>query len=292
MILICLAGQHNIHCPSKIPHRYCVASAYHITDHWEERSNGHTVVKFRMEKIYLQYRSWFAAADSPEIEITDIKALRLECLECNITKPQVFKSGWMCLNGQCPQFWIMNGALAPEEQDYNPAFLKERWTFNGWLPPYSVIPKLIQPDAKYGQAFPATLQCWQGIVCELCGRCNLRKQWDAWRCRTEGCPFEHKIPMDVIPASSVIGDGNFEYQGHGISHDKVLEESIECDVQKHGLYRECIYELGNGLTITHHISNSVINSARGGPDDLFCQLQMEDMGLERLPMKQSVGECS
>ena len=269
-----------------------MAGAYHVTDHWEERSNGRTVVKYRLEKTDLKHKSWYAAADSPEVEITDVKALRLKCPECNVTKPQVFKSGWMCLNGKCPQHWFMNGALAPEAQDYNPAFLKERWVFNGMLPPYSMIPEPIQLDPKFGRTFPASRECWKGIVCELCGRCNMRQYWDAWRCRTEGCPFEQKIPMDVIPASNVIGDAGYGYQGHGICHDKSFEESIVCNTRKLGLYRECVYQLGDGLTITHHISNNIINSASGGPDELFSQLQREDMGLERLRMKQCAGECS
>lgn len=98
--------------------------------------------------------------------------------------------------------------------------------------------------------------------------------------------------MDVIPASSVMGDTIYGYTGIGINHDNISEEIIECEERQHGFYRECVYQLGNGLTITHHISNNVINSAPGGPDDLFCQLQKEDMGLERLPMKQCVGKCS
>ena len=133
------------------------------------------------------------------------------------------------------------------------------------------MPELIQPEVTYGLAFPATQQCWQGIVCKLCGRCNLRRHWDAWRCRTDGCPFEHKLPMDVIPASSVTGDTIYGYTGHGISHDDVSEEIVEGKEQLLGFYRECVCQLGNGLTITHHISNNVINSEAGGPDDLMVQ---------------------
>ena len=65
-----------MHCPSKIPHRYCVTEAVFITDHWEERSNGHIVVKFRFEKTDLDNKSWYAAEDSPEVyEPTDINIL-------------------------------------------------------------------------------------------------------------------------------------------------------------------------------------------------------------------------
>ena len=263
----------------------------HITDHWDEKSNGHVVVKFRFEKTDLTSKSWYAAEGSPEVYVpTDIKALRKTCPKCNASNPQVFASGWMCLNSKCQSFWTQKGAVAPEAQDYNPAFLKERSVFDGFLPPYAMNPELIQPNATHGQSFPATKQCWEGIVCKLCGRCNLRRHWDAWKCRTEGCPFEHRLPMDVIPASSVMGDAGYGFQGHGVSQDKIMDPSIKCEVRKHGLYRECIYPLGDGLVISHLISNNVINSAPGGPDDLFCQLQRGGFGLERLPMKQSVGQ--
>ena len=57
-----------------------------------------------------QGRSWSAAKGLPEVHVlTDIKALRKECLECNVTKPQVFASGWMCLSGECALFWTLNG---------------------------------------------------------------------------------------------------------------------------------------------------------------------------------------
>ena len=265
----------------------------HITDHWDEKSNGHTVVKFRFEKTDLKNKSWYAAEDSPEVHIsTEIKALRNECSKCKVTKPQVFASGWMCLNGKCPSFWTQNGNLASETQEHNPAFLNERCVFDGFLPPFAIKPELLQPDVSRGQTFPATRQCWEGIVCKLCGRCNLRRHWDAWRCRTEGCPFEHSLPMEVIAASSVMGDAAYGFQGHGVSSDKVFEASIGCKVRKYGLYRESVYELDDGLIITHLNSNDAINGAPGGPDHLFCQLQKEDIGLERLPMKQSVGQYS
>ena len=113
---------------------------------------------------------------------------------------------------------------APEVQVYNPAFLEERWVFDGFLPPYKMNPDLIRPSKIHGQAF------------KLCGRCNLRRHWDAWRCRTVGCPFEHRLPMDVIPASSVMGDSGYDPQRHGVAQDKILEAEIQCQTRKHGLF--------------------------------------------------------
>lgn len=98
--------------------------------------------------------------------------------------------------------------------------------------------------------------------------------------------------MDVIAASSVMGDEWYGFQGHGVPQNKVLEPSLECEVKKHGLYRENAYRLGDGLIIAHINSNNTINSAPGGPDELFKRLQVDNLGLERLPMKQSVGQCS
>ena len=85
--------------------------------------------------------------------------------------------------------------------------------------------------------------------------------------------------MDVIPASSVMSDAGYGFQGHGIAQDKILEPEIQCETRKHGLYRECVYQLGDGLVIAHLIPNDAINSATGGPDELFCQLQNEEFGL-------------
>ena len=74
--------------------------------------------------------------------------------------------------------------------------------------------------------------------------------------------------MEVIPASSVMGDAAYGFQGHDVSSGKVFEASIGCKVRKHGLYRESVYELDDGLTITHLSSNDAINinSAPGGPE--------------------------
>ena len=97
--------------------------------------------------------------------------------------------------------------------------------------------------------------------------------------------------MDVISATSVMGDHGYGFQGHGVCIDKFADATISREVQMHGLYREIIYGLDKGLTISHLISNTIINGTPGGADDLFYQMQVEDCGLERLLMKQSVGKC-
>ena len=108
--------------------------------------------------------------------------------------------------------------------------------------------------------------------------------------------------LDVISATSVMGDHGDGFQGHGVCidkfaeatvsrevcQDKVVQANISRKVQMPGLYREIIYGLDEEPTIYQPTSNTMINSAPDGADDLFYQVQVEDCGLERLLMKQSV----
>ena len=42
-----------------------------------------------------------------------------------------------------------------------------------------------------------------------------------------GCPFEYRLPMDVIPASSVMGDAGHGFQGRGVVQDKISEPTTK-----------------------------------------------------------------
>ena len=124
--------------------------------------------------------------------------------------------------------------------------LEERWVFDGFLPPYAMNPDPFRPNETHGQAFPATRQCWQGIIYKLWGWYNSRRHWGAWRCRTAGCPFEYRFPIDVIPGSSVMGDAGYGFQGHEVAQDKILEPEIQ---------------VGNtGCTVNASISSKSISS--------------------------------
>ena len=43
--------------------------------------------------------------------------------------------------------------------------------------------------------------------------------------------------MDVIPASSVMDDAGYGFQGHSVAQDKILEAEIQCQTRKYGLNR-------------------------------------------------------
>lgn len=85
--------------------------------------------------------------------------------------------------------------------------------------------------------------------------------------------------MDVIQASSVMGDAGYGLQGHDIRQNTVLEPEIQSEIRKHGLNHECVYQLGHGLDIAHLVSNDFIDGAPAGLDELFCRLQKKDLRL-------------
>lgn len=55
-------------------------------------------------------------------------------------------------------------------------------------------------------------------------------------------------------------------------------------------YRKLTYRIKGVGTVTHFVSNKAINSRANGPNDLFQQLQISDLGLRRYPLQQSVGK--
>jgi hypothetical protein len=55
-------------------------------------------------------------------------------------------------------------------------------------------------------------------------------------------------------------------------------------------YQKFTYMIENIGTVTHFSANRDVLSQPNGPNDLFRQLQLVDLGLRRYPLQQSVGE--
>ena len=266
--------------------------AFQITYIWAEKSGGHTVYKFRMEKIDLDHKSWWAAENSlfvPSIRPnTDVKALEEICAACQQSSKQVYKPGWMCLNAQCEAFWKLNGG-APSNAilEFSERFLAERNEAPSCEVPYPTVPSFTQNGLRVGQikTMSVTRQCWRGIVCPQCGRCNQRLYWDSWKCKTPNCKFEYAPPREVIPAADVMGDLDHPYEGHAVSDDKWEAGLVTCEVSTHGLFKVHDYQLEHDdIKMSHLHSNATINAKSGGADDIFEELQKVNLGLQRLPM--------
>ena len=55
-------------------------------------------------------------------------------------------------------------------------------------------------------------------------------------------------------------------------------------------YRKLTYKLDGVGSITHFVSNKAINSRANGPDDLFNNLQRDDLGLKRFRLQANQGK--
>ena len=232
-----------------------------------------------MEKIDLGRKSWWAA-EGPSTSLkssTSVEVNSEACPGCQKLSTQIYKQGWICMNEHCHSHWTLNGKEPPADLDFCDEFLLKRTPFSGCLPPYSIIPKLPNPTGLQ----TVSKQCWQGIVCPQCGRCNPRIDWDAWRCLA--CDFILAPPREIIPASAVMGDQHYEYQGHAIFEDWFEDDTIVTyKSHEHGHYRIHIYELADGIQVSHAQSNGYLNDLPGGANDVFRGLQQANLGLRRL----------
>lgn len=284
-------GSLNTSCRVLIPHRYCVMDWFQVTHIWAEKSNRKTCFKFRLEKIRLHVKSWWALPATPMPPKTRdfvTKAARRTCELCTEVSVQVFDQIWMCLNENCVSFWKVNGSEPPARLTYNPTFLSERsqWPTNR-RPAFRLRPKPIMVDIGYAD-LSYSLASWKGMVCPQCGRCNSRILWREWRCANESCTYSHQIQLTPVSALSVLPDHGVEFEGKALEHDKwdsdviTMREAIDL-----GEWKKCIYQISEGNTITHYQSNRSLNAIAGGANDMFRALQQADMGLQRFPLANS-----
>jgi len=291
-----VAGNDNTKCPSTIPHKYCVMDSFHVTDVWSVKLNGMVTFYYRLEKINLSRKSWWAPVNTPDPPADrdfTTKAVRQVCGECGQKSPQVHTQGWICLNSACIAFWILNGGEVPAELEYNPVFINERTEFDGFLPSYALRPELPQPGQS-AKDYSVSRASTKGIVCPDCNRCIARQNFDYWECKTKDCGFIYRLPREPVSAASLMGNINDSYEGHAYPEDKVRSTHIGLEVKKVGLFRSHTYRLPPSNSITHMFSNATINKAPGGPDDLLWNLQLGENDLRRsaLKMAQVDGQLS
>ena len=263
---------------------------FKVTDTWCEKVNGYVVIFYRLEKLFLDKKSWWVPVGSSETATArdfEAKALRQQCVTCTTSSPQVYDEGWMCLNSDCSTFWTSSGDTATVDLTYNPAFLNERSRSNNPAPPYLLKPDSSNVCVSNATGITVSKAATRGIVCKNCNRCIPRRYWNTWKCATPGCGYVLEAPRDVLTASQVRANLANTFDGPALSLDK-CDDSIEIDVEQHGLYRLHRYHLAPGNTVTHIFSCETLNSTIGGPNELFMALQQADLGLQRFEMSQSM----
>lgn len=277
---------------------------FRVTDVWFERIGQKAGGKVRFEKIGLANKSWWAEKDSPPqspIEQgLDIKPEKAQCPECCQLSIRIYNEGWMCLQPSCKLFWIIDGSN-PACLTFHPDFLNYRAAPDpGLQPHHSLVPNLLATINEHEANASLSRIAWRGIVCPQCSKCISRRFWRGWKCiddalttpeqRCNACSFEKTMNIKPVSLRSVIDDFELGPIKRTLFFDPKFMIPRVDDLSFYP-YRKLTYDIAGVGSITHFVSNKAINSRENGPNDLFQQLQVSDLGLRRYPLQQSVGKA-
>lgn len=301
-VLIKNAGHGNYIAPSKLPHPFNVLGWFHVTDVWCEKS-GLREPRYwmvRLELINLNEIPWYSVkgADLPySLEEPDFttKAPLYTCSSCNTESKEIFNKGWTCLQSHCENYFVFaSGAKFDNNTlDYADLFLQERSLFTGQASPRGPLIPDLPTETNLGIASLEALgfekACRRGIVCPQCHCCSRRLYWDRWLCENEQCGYIHKLRTHALTASEVITDEKNHDYVHKKDEGYVAPEIVSREYAS-GQYRVRRYEICGNFGqnvgfVEHYVSNEIINSQPGGPNDLFKDMQVTEMHLKKSPVR-------
>ncbi|KAL2859081.1 hypothetical protein BJX68DRAFT_262593 [Aspergillus pseudodeflectus] len=291
-------GKKNKILKRKLPHAFNVMDYFRVAYVWHERIDGFIAVRFRLEKLDLEEKSWWAEKGSPAPLKTGrrkfITPTAHTCGACQQTYYRIYYQGWMCLNTSCGRFWkLPDGTDPPVDLDYDQKWLDWRHEADGRVQPhYSLVPDYMSviddtdPNSTYSRT------SWKnGIVCPNCKQCLSRRFWDGWRC-DDSCGFRRVLNMQTISLRAVIDDYEVAPIRRTIVFDPGPKETALIKPKIDDLYCQpysrLVYDLPGAGTVTHFVANREINERPNGPNDLFVQLQQANLGLRRYPLSQAV----
>ncbi|GAB7343325.1 hypothetical protein MBLNU457_1373t1 [Dothideomycetes sp. NU457] len=283
--IVIFVGSHNTDAPSKLPYRYNSLSWYKPTHIWSEKvfnrkGQAHEIIKYRFEKLDTSEQGWWCPADSDPVKVGDLApSLEDECKTCKTTHQQVYLEGWMCLNAECEEFWVLPDGTSPQDViNYDPRFLKQKTSWPHEVAPFDLRPSLPDPAAKMGE--DVTYAMTRGMCCPECGKCTSRYLWKGWIC--SGCGFKHTPQHIIIPALTIRDPWHPVSYGYSQCHDWAERQYVKTTVSFSHNYHVVHYEIeGVEGRISHLIANKTVNEESQGPDEMFEALQNLDVGLER-----------
>lgn len=303
-LLILFAGENHPFYPISPPHPYAVLDYFHITDMWKEKQipkGGNkgtedkevSIWRVRFEKVDLTKPSWWKLDYIPNP--ATVKARNQTCMTCNIDSKEIFTVGWFCLNHLCADYFIFPGGQKVDVRrlKYSSEFLQERTPFTEPIPP-------LTPPMPDGKGLHGTeLASRRGFVCPLCGSCNRRILWSSWVCENKKCTFVREAPMEPYPMDALqVENENCDKKCHarrlryGSKHPyaTILQRGYLCnsEILSLGSFTASLFFLpdSTGRIIGGFAllaSTPEINSRPGGPDELFHELEAQDIGLRRNP---------
>jgi hypothetical protein len=267
--------------------RYSVLDMFQITDIWAEKQaskNGPVRIWcVRLEKANLTTLSWWDK-DRAHYARPAAPVPEQVCTACGKGSKHILEAGWTCLNHVCDRFFLGGDGVLIAHTQYNAAFLNERRLFSG--PVRSVWPSVPQPTAD---THGSELAFREGRVCPQCGCCSGRKYWLCWSCENENCTWTETTPMRQYPADILRKEmATFERK----MAKKLTASVIACKLDPTLHHRNLVcgqYQVSQFLL--PNLEGEIIGSVtvfrasqeirRRGPDALFDDLSVQDIGLQR-----------
>ncbi|KAE8836366.1 hypothetical protein PTNB73_04328 [Pyrenophora teres f. teres] len=296
--VVVITGVDNPHIPSKPPHQYCVLDHFKPTHIWSEKSGGSEMVRYRFEKLNTKKNSWWRAKDSSDIAALGSlpPPVEKQCGECDVVSPQVYLNGWMCLRSTCASFWKLiiptpgpgNSTSSQEPNEasliYDPRFLKQKTPWFNDDRDYPLVSNTAELSAHARPGEDTSVAFWSGIVCPKCGRCISRIHWASWTCSNSTCDYIRSPPHSLVSALS-LRDPLWPVTDLDTHSRDIFSPLIDINVSVSHGYRINRFKLpGIDGFITHMIANKTVLEEEGGPDAMFEELQLTDIGLERRSM--------
>jgi len=283
--IVIFLGDQNSDAASKMPYRYNSLSWYKPTHIWSEkvfnkRGQAHEVIKYRFEKLDTNDESWWCPPDTEAVKVGELAPpIEESCRTCKTTHQQVYLEGWMCLNADCEEFWVLPDGTSPRDViNYDPRFLKQKTSWPHEVAPYDLRPALPETAALMGE--DVTYAMTRGMCCPECGKCTSRYLWRGWVC--SGCGFEHVPEHIIITALTIRDPWHPVSYGYSQCHDWADRQYVKTTVGFTHNYHIVHYKIeGVEGRISHLIANKTVNEEPKGPDDMFEALQTLDVGLER-----------
>ncbi|KAF2764227.1 hypothetical protein EJ03DRAFT_332041 [Teratosphaeria nubilosa] len=300
VIIIC--GDKNVGSPVKMPHKYCVLGWYKPTMVWTEKTAGrakkdYVTVKYRFERLGLDSdkAAWYEPRDRRDLPSSEhVGAMEKHtCLDCNQESARIYLEGWFCLNSECASFWKLSDESAPTgPMNYDPAFLLHRTNWETEIEPYDV--RIPPPDLGKTIGSHLSYINTRGIVCPKCGRCNPRYHFRGWVCDNVNSKCDWKLDAVQQPVTQTALHQPWDTFGNGPSLARNKHEPcVSVKVTSAFGYKVYTYRVdGINGKLVHAVSNKRINGEPDGPDEMFEELQVKDMGLERRRFKVERGSGS
>ncbi|KAF2207090.1 hypothetical protein CERZMDRAFT_51813 [Cercospora zeae-maydis SCOH1-5] len=296
--IVVICGNKHSGALCQMPHRYCVLGWYKPVGVWEEKTMGKgkkawVTVKYRLERLQSDKRAWYAPSQEMITEADREIAgglTKKTCRDCQTAFPQVYLHGWMCLNSACDRFWkLCCGTDAPcGDLAFHPAFLLDRSRWQNEQEPFSVRPPI--PDSGKVMGDNLTNINTRGVVCPHCGRCNPRRLWRGWSCDNPRCDFSNFPKHVTVKPAMLHQPWDSTGEGPTLSRNRYAKHLGVKVAVDHKLGFKVFTYTFDGIhgKLVHAVSNAKINSAPGGPDDMFDAMQKQDdpemnLHLERRP---------